>query len=1044
MIDHYNAFISYRHADKDIKIASAIQHDLEHFHIPGKIKKSTGIKSINRIFLDKDELGAASDLSEEISYALTNADHLIVICSTSTKESAWVPREIEYFLRNHTRQQITTVLADGEPEDVIPDILKHEERVYQNEYGEQYTVTVPLEPLSCDYRLPRKKAKKEELPRLASKLLGCSYDELMNRRRQYRIRRLSIIFSAILLASMGFVAYLLYSQSQIQKNYEKALRNQSRYLANESTSALDRQDRILALELALAALPKDDSDKRPVTPEAIRALTDSTLAYTTSHGLDIETLWKYETPDRIAEDGTILSADGKYLASYDIQGNFRVWDTSTHKETISIAFPEGVSNLQFLPNGKLLVWSSKKMELFTPSDGTRFWSKSPDGKSLSAKELIFLKDGSFLISDTENILHQISWEDGSEVKTISLPKEVDGTPITIMKTSLSPDETRMALSCMVGGSEYYLGVFSLSDGKFQTVHVPKARVRNIFWADDSHLLYTESDSNNASMSFGGVSVVKTDVTTIRCVEPQTLKETWKYDFVSTNVMYESGFFSVPKRNAVLYYCANKAEVLQISDGKLLSGYNMNSSIVSVMDPDGDGYPFVITNDGELCFTSNDNSVQVFSTFKPGLSWGTFQNSFFISAGNSNSILEYGVHVTDDEWTSVSDWKDTSSSATVYKDNQVIAVFSDEDAAEHPEIKFDASVTEFLQLTLVQSVTGEVIYRIPLNPETYSSLYRIAGLGSTEGHFYFLYNSVTDGCIMGDVNLGTGEIEEHKFDENLFLTIDSFSMSGDRVFYYGRDENKAAIIVMDPKTKEETAYPIHDDVSGTSTTSSPIYLPALDAVFFSLAGKSGLYFFNGDPVMFIDLPDGWLTKDIIYNDSLKKMAITDGSQILLFTPGEKEMTTISCPAACLGLSFFTDDPENENGILLADYISGDLYRYGAADGSFIGKSTLTGRLSSQYPADFSYDSGKKLLYIKNEGNMSIVDTEEWIEETYISNCIGYHELKDIFYTTQTSEKGLFIGYFKHYTTDDLIAKAKAILKDKEMSEETKSVYGIDTP
>ena len=38
MIDFYNAFISYRHAPLDIKIAEHIQKQLEHFHVPHKLK----------------------------------------------------------------------------------------------------------------------------------------------------------------------------------------------------------------------------------------------------------------------------------------------------------------------------------------------------------------------------------------------------------------------------------------------------------------------------------------------------------------------------------------------------------------------------------------------------------------------------------------------------------------------------------------------------------------------------------------------------------------------------------------------------------------------------------------------------------------------------------------------------------------------------------------------------------------------------------------------------------------------------------------------
>ena len=84
MIDKYNAFISYRHADLDSKIAAHVQKSLERFHIPDKIRKATGKKRIERIFRDKDELPITSDLTETISNALENSDYLIVICSENT------------------------------------------------------------------------------------------------------------------------------------------------------------------------------------------------------------------------------------------------------------------------------------------------------------------------------------------------------------------------------------------------------------------------------------------------------------------------------------------------------------------------------------------------------------------------------------------------------------------------------------------------------------------------------------------------------------------------------------------------------------------------------------------------------------------------------------------------------------------------------------------------------------------------------------------------------------------------------------------------
>lgn len=127
MSTHYNAFISYKHADLDNKVAAYVEKSLEHFHIPRKIRKKTGVNKIERIFRDTDELPITSDLSSTIEEALNNADYLIVICSHNTRKSMWVEREINFFLQTHPKENILTVLAEGEPADVVPDILKNKE-----------------------------------------------------------------------------------------------------------------------------------------------------------------------------------------------------------------------------------------------------------------------------------------------------------------------------------------------------------------------------------------------------------------------------------------------------------------------------------------------------------------------------------------------------------------------------------------------------------------------------------------------------------------------------------------------------------------------------------------------------------------------------------------------------------------------------------------------------------------------------------------------------------------------------------------------------
>ena len=83
----YDAFISYRHAEKDTLIASEIQKGIERFNIPASLRKKTGKDRFNRVFRDVEELPITSNLTEELEEALKSSQYLIVICSYRTSES---------------------------------------------------------------------------------------------------------------------------------------------------------------------------------------------------------------------------------------------------------------------------------------------------------------------------------------------------------------------------------------------------------------------------------------------------------------------------------------------------------------------------------------------------------------------------------------------------------------------------------------------------------------------------------------------------------------------------------------------------------------------------------------------------------------------------------------------------------------------------------------------------------------------------------------------------------------------------------------------
>ena len=51
---------------------------------------------------------------------------------------------IDFFLKTHTKKQILTVIAEGEPVDVLPEILKTDEIEITNEDGSKETTTIHI------------------------------------------------------------------------------------------------------------------------------------------------------------------------------------------------------------------------------------------------------------------------------------------------------------------------------------------------------------------------------------------------------------------------------------------------------------------------------------------------------------------------------------------------------------------------------------------------------------------------------------------------------------------------------------------------------------------------------------------------------------------------------------------------------------------------------------------------------------------------------------------------------------------------------------
>ncbi len=207
----YRAFISYRHLPPDQEIAKRLHTAIETYGIPASLRKKTGLRRMGRVFRDQEELPLSSNLGADIEAALDASEWLICICSPRYPESGWCMRELEYFLEHHSRDRVLTVLAEGEPADSFPALL----RCVTGPDG----VRREVEPLAADVRGSSlseslKKLRGEKL-RLFAPMLSASFDDLKQRARQRRLRIAASIAAAVVV--LGAAAGILLAKDAAKK-----------------------------------------------------------------------------------------------------------------------------------------------------------------------------------------------------------------------------------------------------------------------------------------------------------------------------------------------------------------------------------------------------------------------------------------------------------------------------------------------------------------------------------------------------------------------------------------------------------------------------------------------------------------------------------------------------------------------------------------------------------------------------------------------------------------------------------------------------------
>ena len=189
----YDAFISYRHVDRDRKWAEWLIAALEGYRVPKALQERGLPPRLRKVFRDEDELPSSADLNDQIKAALHSSRFLIVVCSAFTPRSKWVEREIQIFNELGRGDQVLALLTEGEPADSFPDAMLVRRREVTDPDGSTRIVKEDKEPLAADVR-PRpgvsaETAKRLALLRLVAVILGVKFDDLRQREHEREHKR---------------------------------------------------------------------------------------------------------------------------------------------------------------------------------------------------------------------------------------------------------------------------------------------------------------------------------------------------------------------------------------------------------------------------------------------------------------------------------------------------------------------------------------------------------------------------------------------------------------------------------------------------------------------------------------------------------------------------------------------------------------------------------------------------------------------------------------------------------------------------------------
>lgn len=634
---YYDAFISYRHTELDSFVAKNLHKQLESFKLPKNVAKKLQVNAkenlkadekegiiesktrITRVFRDQEELPLVSNLADPIMEALEKSEFLIVICSPRLKESMWCRKEIETFISLHDREHVLAVLVEGEPEDSFPEELLYREVEEMTGDGSVIKKKVPVEPLAADVRgnseIEIKRKIKSEVLRLVAPMFQCGYDDLRQRHREQKMRKIitaSLAGSGVCLA-FGIVSTTMALQIQrqnvqiteqseeiekqaeeIEAQYIEAMRSNCISQAQASANLLEEGDRIGAIETALAAYPSEENPDIPYTAQANFALTESLRLYEDGSLI---------LPDRMLEAGTTIdfmkiSPEGSKVLTVDDFGELCVWDGTSGEKVASFFIVE---------------WADIAEEKYAFVDEEHFFYPTENGVALfdvvsqsnvyeidrgKYNKLLYNKDKDVVLIQGWDELYLLQGKDG-QIRYQATWTETDAD--TYKNIAFSENGSKFAISHT---SDDVLGtnrvvVYDTDSGEATLQYaLQDGDVEEMKFVDG--VLYVTV--NRAD----GESLLEADMNGMLYACDLTQDNTFLWTYASDgHWVYEVSIATQEDSNYMLCSLYGAVVVLDKRDGSYIDIFSFNSEIAKLANYVGTNTFLVFTRDGTWHYVNLD-------------------------------------------------------------------------------------------------------------------------------------------------------------------------------------------------------------------------------------------------------------------------------------------------------------------------------------------------------------------------------------------------------------------------------------------------------